>query len=511
MNMAVSSARPTSTLHAANGYGQGGSCATTKDSNGNAVFDSTNYEITVTSDSSVTVFDKGTGITTLVAGDPHLSQNGAQLFDFHGTTTILLRDGTKLTMDTMPWGDQGATVVSRVTITNLDAKYGVQINGASLTDGKDISFEETLSLGEAMDDSTADGNVMLQDSDGLGFTRFDVASNKVVAVDQRDMDGREKNNPAMFDPDGEPSSGLPFAGTTTTTSRAKSPSTQHSTNSSKASTMTSVSSTQAFSQLAVASTWLSGQDASSLDVSVLQEAGYSYGTDGAWSKKVAGGTISFKQPLGAGSDIEMTFTATSGLTLDFNFTVDDGKFAQGDITVSGTGSAEMDVYVNQAMSAGGGAGKLKTALQMVEDLTDPSKKKKKGEGDAGDGGGSAMGGMGGMGGAGAAGTASGTTGTGTAGSADGSTGIGGETGDSSNWFIALAEAMGEVLNKLATELKDAVDAVVLDDTGQPPYKEGMRIQGLAQQLQFISQAFLTALNSVGEATKSVVTAGGAAR
>jgi hypothetical protein len=83
-------------------------------------------------------------------------------------------------------------------------------------------------------------------------------------------------------------------------------------------------------------------------------------------------------------------------------------------------------------------------------------------------------------------------------------------GGSGNWFIDFALAMGEALNKMADELKSKVDDVKLTN-GQPPFKDAMEIQGLAQQLNFVSQAFMTALNVIGESLKSILTAGGAAR
>ena len=67
-----------------------------------------------------------------------------------------------------------------------------------------------------------------------------------------------------------------------------------------------------------------------------------------------------------------------------------------------------------------------------------------------------------------------------------------------SWFIQLAEALGESLNQMANDVKTAVDNVQTKD-GQAPFKDSMRIQGLAQQLSFMSQAFMTALNSIGEA------------
>jgi hypothetical protein len=89
-------------------------------------------------------------------------------------------------------------------------------------------------------------------------------------------------------------------------------------------------------------------------------------------------------------------------------------------------------------------------------------------------------------------------------------GLAAAMGGGESWFIQMAEAMGEALNQMSKDLSTAIDKVQTKD-GQPPFKDSMRIQGLAQQLSFMSQAFMTALNSVGEAIKTTVTAGGAAR
>jgi hypothetical protein len=71
-----------------------------------------------------------------------------------------------------------------------------------------------------------------------------------------------------------------------------------------------------------------------------------------------------------------------------------------------------------------------------------------------------------------------------------------------NWFIALAEVLGESLNGLANDITKQTDKVKLLKNGQPPFKDSMRLQGLAQQLSFMTQAFMTCLNSIGEAIKN---------
>jgi hypothetical protein len=88
---------------------------------------------------------------------------------------------------------------------------------------------------------------------------------------------------------------------------------------------------------------------------------------------------------------------------------------------------------------------------------------------------------------------------------------GGGIGGESNWFLALAEVLGQSLNDIADKLTTQTDKVKQLKNGGAPFKDSMRIQALAQQLSFMSQAFMTCLNSIGEAIKATVTAGGAAR
>jgi Domain of Unknown Function (DUF1521) len=456
-------------LTPANGYGVGGSASTKKDASGNAVFDSPNYEITVTSNSVVTIHNKVTGETYQVSGDPHVAIDGVQAFDFHESMTFVLNDGTKVTIDTAPWGSSGATVASRVTITNADAQYGVQINGASLSDGRDISFEETTSLGDAMDAATADNNAIFENWDGSGFVRFDVASNRTVVVDQAGVNAMELAEAGgMFDPEANPNNTL------TTRRPSANNAANNPANNPRSTPMTFTQSIFASDAARFATNFLSNANAgtaNNVDIAAIAaDQGYTYRSDGWYSKTVDGTTVSMKQPLGAGTNVELKYKTKDGITFSFELNNDNGDYTMGTHTVSGTGSAAMDRFVNQAAQSSGANGLL-SFVEMANDVV--RKGKKKGEADA----------------------------------------AGGDAGHASqSWFVALAEGLGEVLNKLAIELKTAIDNVDLnEDTGQPPYKEGMRIQGLAQQLQFISQAFMTALNSIGESIKTTVTAGGAAR
>jgi hypothetical protein len=489
----VSSVSSYAPLPTANGNGLGGGCRTTKDANGNAVFDSKNYTITVTSDSQVTIYNKNTGETYQVAGDPHVSINGRHAFDFKETTTFFLNDGTKVTIDTAPWGSGGATVASRVTITNADANYGVQIYGASVVDGQDISFAETLHNGQMLDEATADNNVFWEDPEAAAFMEMDSVTRLMVLVDQKRVDAAEaRQSGGMFDPN-KPAANDQSQPSTSANGIPKKD-TQMSL--STASTYINGLNTLALSQLNGDS---GSFDPAKVDIHKLFTDGKIPWKDGGytWTTK-DGTTVSIKQPLGAGTEVILTVTLPSGVELVTKMeSVDGGKYQVTDMQMGNLAAlgvpAETEKFINASLDSGG-SGALLGALELVNQTTDPSKKKK-GVGALGS---DAVEGGGAMG-------ADAATGT------DGMSAPSDSSWGEDSWFIQMAEGLGEILNKIATKLKKMVDDAKLGDNGQPPYKEGMIIQGLAQQLSFISQALMTALNSLGDSIKSVVTAGGAAR
>jgi Domain of Unknown Function (DUF1521) len=501
----VSSVSSYAPLPTANGNGLGGGCKTTKDANGNAVFDSKNYTITVTSDSQVTIHNKVTGETYQVAGDPHVSVDGKQAFDFKETMTFMLNDGTKVTIDTTPWGSSGATVASRVTITNADANYGVQIYGASAIDGQDISFSETLHNGQMMDEATVDNTVIWENAEGSGFMEVDYVTRLIVAADQKHIDAAEARSAGgMFDPN-KPAANSASNGNTTNTATTSSASTNGTP---KGSTSMSLS-TNSFanysnSTSATILSKLNGDggnfDPSTVDIHNLFKSGNVTYKDGGYTYTAKNGcTVTIQQKMGPGTEVLLTVTNPAGL----EFTVKLESVNGGQYQVVDQQFGNMDAlgipdstqkYINDHLAGTGGSGNLLSMLELVNQTTDPSKKKK-GVGALGS---DAVEGGGAMG-------------------ADATTGMDGMSSPSDSswgedsWFIQMAEGLGEILNKIATKLKKMVDDAKLGDNGQPPYKEGMIIQGLAQQLSFISQALMTALNSLGDSIKSVVTAGGAAR
>jgi hypothetical protein len=150
---------------------------------GKVQFENDNYRITAGDDNSVNIFNKNTGETYHVWGDPHVNIDGKHSFDFWGTTTFQLDDGTKVTINTTPWShDPSQTLSSKVTITNGD--YGVQITGVDTNTRGDLAFEEAAGLGHLADWAVADGNTIHENPNGRGFLGVD-ARGQLRAVDQK--------------------------------------------------------------------------------------------------------------------------------------------------------------------------------------------------------------------------------------------------------------------------------------------------------------------------------------
>jgi Domain of Unknown Function (DUF1521) len=157
---------------------------TTRGADGTVNFENENYKVRVNDTGEIHVSNKQTGETYRVWGDPHMDVNGKHAFDFWGTTTLSLDDGTKITIDTTPWrgGNNGATIASRVTITDGQSDYGVQITGVDDNKTGDLKFNETTK-GWLLDAMVRDGNVFHENPAGAGFVAVDGRGN-IHSVDQ---------------------------------------------------------------------------------------------------------------------------------------------------------------------------------------------------------------------------------------------------------------------------------------------------------------------------------------
>lgn len=146
--------------------------ASTVKEGGQVKFENDNYRITAGDNNEVNIVDKHTGETTHVWGDPHVDVNGKHAFDFWGTTTFNLKDGTKVTIETTPLNSNpSVTLASKVTITNGD--YGVQIKGVDTNKVGDLSFEEGKGWGKLIDATTSDGNELYAKQNGGGYVGVD--------------------------------------------------------------------------------------------------------------------------------------------------------------------------------------------------------------------------------------------------------------------------------------------------------------------------------------------------
>lgn len=149
---------------------------------GKAVFENDNYRISAGDDNEVLIQNKNTGETYRAWGDPHMDIDGKHTFDFWGTTSFLLDDGTKVTIETTPWaGNAEATISSKVTITNGD--YGVQITGVDTNTLGDLAIDEGKGWGGLVELAVDDGNVLIENTFGKGFLAID-AQGHLREVDQ---------------------------------------------------------------------------------------------------------------------------------------------------------------------------------------------------------------------------------------------------------------------------------------------------------------------------------------
>ena len=156
--------------------------ASTTMQNGQAVFENDNYKITADDNNTVTITNKQTGAVYQASGDPHVSVNGQHVFDFWGTTTFNLDDGTKVTIQTTPYAaNPAADLSSKVTITN--GSYGVQITGVDSNTHGDLAIHEEAGWGHTMDWAVSDGNEINENATGNGFVAVD-AQGGTHAVDQ---------------------------------------------------------------------------------------------------------------------------------------------------------------------------------------------------------------------------------------------------------------------------------------------------------------------------------------
>jgi Domain of Unknown Function (DUF1521) len=105
--------------------------------------------------SQMTIVNDATGQSTRIWGDPHVDVNGQHKFDFYGTTTFTLANGTKITVNTEQWaGNPNAYVASQVVITK--GTNAIIVDGISQNKIGDLSISMSNN-GYAIDAAHRDG------------------------------------------------------------------------------------------------------------------------------------------------------------------------------------------------------------------------------------------------------------------------------------------------------------------------------------------------------------------
>lgn len=139
------------------------------------------YTMQINEQNSEIVIRDADGNATRIWGDPHVHVNGQHIGDFYGTTTFELKNGTKITINTEPWGNNpNAYVASQVVVTR--GSQALVIDGVSQNQFGDVKVTMGGN-GYALDAAHDDGLVVNERADGKGW----ISSLTGQAVTQADF------------------------------------------------------------------------------------------------------------------------------------------------------------------------------------------------------------------------------------------------------------------------------------------------------------------------------------
>lgn len=117
--------------------------------------------------SEMTIINEKTGEKTKIWGDPHVDVDGKRAFDFWGTTTFTLENGTKLTINTEQFkGNPNMYVASQVLITKGD--NAIVVDGISQNKLGDLSVTMSNN-GKEIDAANRDGWTLHENANGSGW------------------------------------------------------------------------------------------------------------------------------------------------------------------------------------------------------------------------------------------------------------------------------------------------------------------------------------------------------
>jgi RTX calcium-binding nonapeptide repeat (4 copies) len=309
--------------------------------------------------------------------------------------------------------------------------------------------------------------------------------------------------PAATTPVATPAAGTPGTAAPTSAAPAATPAVSNNNSGTSGITVTNgagnVTINTAPVAAAASSEGVSGTPGSLASVMASAGSGLKKTGDHTWSATTSGMNFTVSQPGGTGTDVtakwEFTSGTNKGMTVTATIDAKTGKTTDVDVE-GGSLSASDRKSLEDLIKKG--------QLQGLDEVFSTTKKKKNGNSSTT--------------GAGEGATASNGS---TEGSSDSSLGGVGDSGQASglnidgddmsgSWFLTLAIGMGTIMNTLAEKMVGLLNKIKAagDD---PPYKLTAEFQATSQQLSFMQQAFMAALNALGESIKTGVTAGGAAR
>lgn len=160
---------------------------TTLCTDGSVNFENDHYNINVDETGEINVYNKKTDESYTISNKLDMNVDGTHEFDFKGTTTFDLDDGTKITIDTIRLNDEQYTrVASTVIILDGLADYAVKIEGVRPDEIDDLTYYETDKEG-----ATAwvieDANQLTENIEGSGFVAV-AEDGEIRIVDQNWID-----------------------------------------------------------------------------------------------------------------------------------------------------------------------------------------------------------------------------------------------------------------------------------------------------------------------------------
>ena len=117
--------------------------------------------------SEVVITNAHTGETTRIWGDPHVDVDGQHVYDFWGTTTFTLENGTKITINTEAAANN-PNVYYAETLTITKGDQAIVVEGVSELTKGDLSVTMSNN-GRALDYMTRDGFVLNENATGSGW------------------------------------------------------------------------------------------------------------------------------------------------------------------------------------------------------------------------------------------------------------------------------------------------------------------------------------------------------